>query len=71
MTEQRPDDRLPRLFTFDELAERAGVTKRTIQAWVRSGRLRVTRLGDRTPRVTEDDFVSFLRRCREGSVEEE
>ena len=50
--------RLP-LLTIDQVAERLGVSAKTIRRWVKQGDLPIHRLG-RGLRVTETDFERFL-----------
>jgi excisionase family DNA binding protein len=50
----------PRVYTLDEVAQLVKVARRTVEHWVRSGRLPVQRLGHRTVRVRREDLEAFL-----------
>jgi excisionase family DNA binding protein len=43
-----------RYLTKAQVAELLGVSKRTVQRWIASGRLRAVRLGRNTVRIAED-----------------
>ena len=45
----------------DEIAERMGVSKRTVLRWIEYGELSAYRVGSVT-RIQHDDFQTFLRR---------
>lgn len=51
---------IPVLYTPEEAAQKLKVTRRSIYAWLRSGRLRGLRAGDQW-RIAEDDLMAFLR----------
>jgi excisionase family DNA binding protein len=48
-------------YTLDETARLLGVSRATVNRWIRSGDLRVSRLGWRTVRVTHDAINDLLR----------
>jgi excisionase family DNA binding protein len=48
-------------YTLDETAGLLGVSRATVNRWIRSGDLRVSRLGHRTVRVTEEAIKDLLR----------
>jgi len=48
-------------YTLDETARLLGVSRATVNRWIRSGDLRVSRLGHRTVRVTEEAIRDLLR----------
>ena len=51
----------PRLYSPEEAAEYLGVHVQTVRAWIRSGRLRASRLaGQRALRITSADLQSVL-----------
>jgi excisionase family DNA binding protein len=58
----RPQPRI--LLTLDEVAERLGVSRRTVNEWIKRKRIRVTHIGARTPRVTEEDYFAFVEEAR-------
>lgn len=49
------------LHTLNELAARAGVSRKTVNRWVAQGRVEVIRLGSRTTRVTDEEIERVLR----------
>ncbi|PWT86821.1 MAG: hypothetical protein C5B58_00780 [Acidobacteria bacterium] len=52
------------LHSIDELAERWGVSTRTLQRQIKSGALRAHRIG-RLVRISDDDAEAFLSNNRE------
>ncbi len=54
----KPD--APRLLRLAEVAERLGVSYRTVQAWVASGRLKVVRLSRRVVRVDPVELARWI-----------
>lgn len=60
----RQGDAAPRLLRLAEVAERLGVSYRTVQAWVASGRVRVLRLSPRVVRVEAGELERLLREAR-------
>ena len=51
-----------RLLTPDEVADRLGITKITAKAWLRAGKLPVTRLGEKgLLRCRESDLDAYIR----------
>jgi len=58
----RPSDAL-RFFTIAEVAERLGVSERTVRRWIRRGDLVAHRIGA-VVRVAERDLDAFLARHR-------
>jgi len=59
MTEREPD----RYLTVDEVSERLHFSGETIRRWLRSGRLRGIRMGERRAgwRIAERDLDAFIR----------
>lgn len=57
------------LLTVKELEKDSQVSRYTWRAWIRQGRLPVTRLGRRV-RVTEEDYRAFLKANRIPAREE-
>jgi excisionase family DNA binding protein len=51
--------RLPQLFSVEEIAERFGVSTKTVRRWIASGELRAHRLG-RQIRIAEEDAIAFM-----------
>jgi excisionase family DNA binding protein len=51
--------RLPVLFSVRELAERFGVSTKTVFRWIASGELPAHRLG-RQLRIAEEDAIAFM-----------
>jgi excisionase family DNA binding protein len=67
MTDRTPTRRnrpSSNLQSIDELAERWGVSPRTVQRQIKSGALRAHRIG-RLVRISEADAENFLRQNRE------
>ena len=64
-------DQAQRILSLGDVAQRLDVSVRTVQKWVRDGRLTVVRLGVKTTRVLEEDLTRFLQSSREGQIEEE
>jgi excisionase family DNA binding protein len=60
MSAQRESPPPTRLLRIPEVAERLRVSRRTVQAWIASGRLRVVRLGRRCVRVDPAELARFL-----------
>ena len=52
------------LHSVDELAERWGVSRRTVERQIKSGALRAHRIG-RLVRISDTDVADFLRQNRE------
>ena len=48
-------------YTLDETARLLGVSRATVNRWIRGGDLRVSRLGHRTVRVMEEAIKDLLR----------
>jgi excisionase family DNA binding protein len=56
-----------RLLTPEQVAERLGITKITAKAWLRTGKLPVTKLGERgLLRCRESDLDAYIRALAEG-----
>ncbi len=53
-----------RALTFDETARALAISRRTLNAWVAAGRIRVIQLGPRIPRILESDLAEFVERQR-------
>lgn len=58
----RPAD-TPKLLTAAEVADRCGVSLRSVRRWLAAGNLVGHRLG-RAVRVAEPDLMRFLASCR-------
>ena len=58
------DTPIPVLLTLNEVAERLGVGRRTINAWISQDRIRVTQIGPNTPRLTAADLADFIESAR-------
>jgi excisionase family DNA binding protein len=57
------------LLTTDEVAERLGVTRRTVQNWIKAGELACYQFGEgkgTTYRIDPKDLEAFLKRHRRG-----
>ncbi|MFA5029946.1 MAG: helix-turn-helix domain-containing protein [Patescibacteria group bacterium] len=48
------------LLTMEQVAQRLGVSLKTIYRWIESGQLPVSLVGRRTYRIFERDFVRFV-----------
>lgn len=58
-----------RLLTPETVAERLGISKITARAWMRAGKLPVTRLGDKgLLRCRESDLSEFIRASSEATT---
>lgn len=55
--------RLPRLYTVAEVAKQLSISTKTVRRWLQGGQLHAHRLG-RQLRLSEEDLVAFLARCR-------
>ena len=53
----------PKLLTAAEVADRCGVSLRSVRRWIRAGDLVTHRLG-RAVRVSDADLQRFLAKCR-------
>jgi excisionase family DNA binding protein len=58
VTMTRPTPRLPQFLTVRSLAEKLGVSTKTVGRWIERSELRVHRLG-RQIRIAEEDAISF------------
>jgi excisionase family DNA binding protein len=57
------------LMTTDEVAERLGMTRRTVQNWIRAGELACYQFGEGkgiTYRIDPKDLEAFLKKHRRG-----
>jgi excisionase family DNA binding protein len=57
------------LLTTDEVAERLGVTRRTVQNWIKAGELACYQFGEgkgTTYRIDPKDLEAFLKKHRRG-----
>jgi excisionase family DNA binding protein len=57
------------LLTTDEVAERLGVTRRTVQNWIKAGELACYQFGEgkgTTYRIDPQDLAAFLKQHRKG-----
>lgn len=63
-----PRSSIPLLLSIAAAAKMLGVGQRTLRAWISEGRLKVTYLGPRTPRILDSDLVQFIERAR-GTAE--
>lgn len=50
------------LYTVREAAEVLGVTPDTVAAWIKSGKLRASKLGRNTMRISSDDIMELYDR---------
>ena len=53
-----------RAWTVQEMADYLNTTKKNVWGYARSGRLTLTYIGERSPRVTPEDRKAFLESCR-------
>lgn len=49
-------------YTISELADRIGMSRKTVWAWVRDGKLKSDRYGSQH-RISEGDWQQFLAEC--------
>lgn len=47
------------MYTYKEIAEMFGVCIRTVRNWVKSGKIKVVKLSQRTVRITEEELENF------------
>lgn len=57
-------------YTVQELVERFKVTKQTIYNWIKSGRVRAVRFGNRIL-ITRTEVLRLLHEIKPGEIEEE
>ena len=62
---RRPRDNQIKFFTIAEVAERLGVSTRTVRRWIRAGDLVAHRFGE-IVRISEKDLRAFLALHRDG-----
>ncbi len=48
------------LLTMEQVAQRLGVSLKTVYRWIESGELPVSQLGERTYRIFERDLIAFV-----------
>ena len=60
MIEETPSE----YWTVPELATRAGVSKQTVWAWIRSGKLKSLRVGSQH-RVAPEEWDKFIHQCND------
>lgn len=58
---------MSRLLTYDEVAERLSVSRSTITRLVQQGKILVTRVSDRSPRIAERDLERYLTALAEAA----
>lgn len=58
-----PATPIGRLLDVNAVARRLDVSRRTVQAWIASGRLTPIRLGTRTLRIAESEVERMVRRA--------
>jgi excisionase family DNA binding protein len=49
-----------KLLKVPEVAKRLGISKRTVWRWIKDGKLKVYRLGEKTIRIDEKDLEAFM-----------
>jgi excisionase family DNA binding protein len=59
MIKPSPSARLPRLLSVRDVADRFGVSSKTVSRWIQRGHLHVHRLG-RQIRIAEEDAATFI-----------
>ncbi len=65
MVEHRPMTSIPvRFYSVTEIAERLGMSEKTIRRWISAGDLVAHRLGQQL-RIAENDFQIFLKLRRD------
>jgi putative molybdopterin biosynthesis protein len=55
----------PEVYTTDEVAHQLKVTRRTVQGWIKTGRLKALRIG-RDFRVEAQELEAFKERARQA-----
>lgn len=64
--ERRENAFMEKLYTAAQVAERYGVSKRTVWEWIRLGKLRAVTVGGRCYRVPADALADFERTATYG-----
>jgi len=59
-----------KLLTPEEVAKRLNMKKKTVQLWLRQGRITCVRLGARTWRVREKDLDDFIKEAKERQLKQ-
>ncbi len=59
------DVSLPKVYSIREIADHLKVSDKTVRRWINHGELTAHRMG-RQLRISEPDFVAFIRIGREG-----
>lgn len=57
---------MEKMYTAAQVAERYGVSKRTVWEWIRLGKLRAVTVGGRCYRVPADALADFERTAAHG-----
>lgn len=60
----------PKLLTYDAAAQALGVSKRTLQRYIRDGWLKVVTITSRTKRISPVELAAFVQRMSEGTLPE-
>ena len=50
-----------RLLTMEQVAKSLGVSLKTVYRWIEAGKFPASRIGDRTYRIFERDFIKFVK----------
>ncbi len=60
----------PKLLTYDAAAQVLGVSKRTLQRYIRDSWLKVVTITSRTRRISPIELAAFVQRMSEGTPPE-
>jgi len=64
------NDTKPTSSTIDDFRRRHGLPHSTFYDLVKAGRIRLTYISARNPRITDDDERAFLESCRKSDTAE-
>lgn len=54
------------LYTTQEVAEILKISETTVREWLRAGRLKGVKTGNKLWRIKEEDLINFLNECEEA-----
>jgi len=59
------EEKMEKMFTVQEVAQRLRVSERTVRNWVERGELAVFRIGKRGYRIAENDLNVFIEKRKQ------